>query len=145
MRFSIGWSLAFVASFGLVFARPEAALAQTTAAPTIETCRDLKDTEVRRKVDELAAASLKAEVGAIDYAALVKKHWAKANVDERIDKEVDEAIAAIKADSRWIDRAYSTVSQSAATRYAMAVSDKTYNSTGFKAALEEMATGVATE
>ncbi len=47
------------------------------------------------------------------------------------------------ANSSWFDRAYSTVSPSSATRYATAVADKAYNSEGFKAALEEMATGVA--
>jgi len=110
---------------------------------TIDECRSLSDTDVRDRIRELAATNLKAELTAVDYPALVNAHWTTADVSARIDREVDAAIAAVRADSSWLDRAYSTVSKSSAARYATAIADKTYNSQGFKAALEELATGVA--
>ena len=110
---------------------------------TIDECRALSDTDVHDRIRELASTNLKAELTAIDYPALVDKHWLKADVGARLDREVDAAIAAVRANSSWVDRAYSTVSKTAAGRYAAAVADKTYNSEGFKAALDELATGVA--
>ncbi|MGO9487111.1 MAG: hypothetical protein ACLPX9_21480 [Rhodomicrobium sp.] len=146
MRKFIAWTLTWGAVAGLLCQAPRIALAQPApAAPivTIDECRALSDTDVRDRIRELAATNLKTELTAIDYAALVNKHWVKADVGERMDREVDTAIAAIRADSSWVDRAYSTVSKTAAGRYATAVADKTYNSPGFKAALDELATGVA--
>ncbi len=146
MRKFFAWTLTWGAVAGLLCQAPRIALAQPApAAPivTIDECRALSDTDVRDRIRELAATNLKTELTAIDYAALVNKHWVKADVGERMDREVDTAIAAIRADSSWVDRAYSTVSKTAAGRYATAVADKTYNSPGFKAALDELATGVA--
>jgi hypothetical protein len=142
MRTLIAWTLTWGAVASLVVQAPGVALAQTPIV-TIDECRNLSDTDVRDRIRELASTSLKAELTAIDYPALVNIHWAKADVNGRIDREVDAAIAAVRADTGWFDRAYSTVSKSSAGRYATAVADKTYNSEGFKAALDEMATGVA--
>ncbi|HZV20843.1 MAG TPA: hypothetical protein VE986_04780 [Hyphomicrobiales bacterium] len=122
---------------------PHAALAQATPTVTVDECRNLSDADVRDRIRDLAATSLGSELKAIDYQALVNLWWAKADVNGRLDREVDAAIAAVRADTGWFDRAYSTVSKSSAARYATAVSDRTYNSEGFKSALNEMATGVA--
>jgi hypothetical protein len=127
----------------LVCQAPRVAFAQTPAVVTIDECRNLADAEVRDRIRDVAATSLKTELAAIDFAALVNKFWAKSDVNARIDREVDAAIALVRADTSWTDRAYSTVSSSAAKGYATAVAEKTYNSQGFKDALNEMATGVA--
>jgi hypothetical protein len=146
MRKLFAWTLAWGAAAGLTCQAPRTTFAQPApAAPivTIDECRSLSDAEVRDRIRELASTNLQAELASIDYAALVDKYWAKADVSARIDREVDAAIAAVRADSSWIDRAYSTVSKSSASRYATAIADKTYNSEGFKAAIAEMAAGVA--
>lgn len=142
MRLSLAWTLSWGAIAGLAFQAPAPALAQAPIV-TVDECRNLSDAEVRDRIRELASTSLKTELGAIDYAALVSVYWTKANVAARIDREVDDAVAAVRSDTSWFDRAYSTVSKSSAERYATAVADRTYNSEGFKAALAEMATGVA--
>ncbi len=143
MRKFIAWALTWAAIASLVSQAPRAAFAQTPAIVTIDECRNLSDTDVRDRIRELAATSLKTELTAIDYTALVNTYWAKADVNVRIDREIDDAIAAVRSDTNWADRAYSTVSRSAAARYATAVADKAYNSEGFKDALNEVATGVA--
>jgi hypothetical protein len=145
MRKVFAWTLTWGAVAGLLIQAPGIALAQQAPVVTIDECRALDDADVHGRIRELATTSFKTELTAIDYPALVNKYWAKADVGARIDREVDAAIAAVRADSSWIDRAYSTVSSSAAGRYATAVADKAYNSEGFKAALEELATGVAKE
>ena len=103
----------------------------------------MNDADVRDRIRELASTSLKAELTAIDYPGLVDKYWAKDGTGARIDREVDVAIASVRADLSWIDRAYSTVSKSSATRFATAIADKAYNSEGFKGAIQELAEGVA--
>ena len=143
MRKLIAWTLTWAAMANLIAQAPRAALAQTPAIVTIDECRNLSDIEVRDRIKEVASTSLKAEFTAINYSALVNLYWAKADVSARIDREIDAAIQLVRTDTSWVDRAYSTVSQSAAKRYATAVADKTYNSQGFKDALNEMATGVA--
>ena len=143
MRKSIAWVLTWAAIANLVSQAPRAALAQTPVVVTVDECRNLSDADVRDRIRELASTSLKAELTAVDYSTLVNTYWAKADLDARMDREIDEAVALVRADTSWADRAYSTVSQSAATRYATAVADKAYNSPGFKDALNELATNVA--
>jgi hypothetical protein len=143
MRRLVAWTLTWAAMASLVCQAPRVAVAQTPQVVTIDECRNLNDVEVRERIRDVAAKSLASELTEINFAALVNAHWAKADVNARIDREVDAAVAQVRADTSWTDRAYSTVSQSAAKRYATAVADKTYNSEGFKDALNEMATGVA--
>ena len=143
MRKVIAWALTWAAIANLVSQAPRAAFAQTPIVVTVDECRNITDSDVRDRIRELAATSLKAELTAIDYAALVNTYWTKADLDARLDREIDDAIAAVRADTSWADRAYSTVSQSSATRYATAVADKAYNSQGFKDALNDLATSVA--
>ncbi len=142
MRKLTAWTITWAAVASLSCQAPRVAFAQQPAM-TIDECRNLGDADVRNRVHDLAATNFKTELTSIDYQALVDTYWAKFDVNTRIDHEVDEAIAAIRADSSWLDRAYSTVSKSSAARYATAIADKTYNSVGFKSALEDLATGVA--
>lgn len=144
MRKPIAWTLTWGAVASLLLQAPDIAVAQQApAAVTIDECRALSDADVHNRIQELASTNLKVELSAIDFPALVNTYWTKADVATRLDREVDLAIEAARADSSWVDRAYSTVSSTAAGRYAAAVADKTYNSQGFKAALDELATGVA--
>ncbi len=143
MRKLFAWTLTWGAVAGLLCQAPGIAFAQPAPVVTIDECRALNDAEVRDRIRELASTNLKAELTTVDYPALVNKYWTKDDVSARIDREVDAAVAAVRADSSWFDRAYSTVSKSSAGRYATAVADRTYNSEGFKAALDELATGVA--
>jgi len=143
MRKPIAWMLTWGAVASLACQAPLIAAAQPAPVVTIDECRALSDADVRDRIRELASTNLKAELTSIDYSGLVDKYWAKDDIGARIDREVDTAIAAVRADSSWIDRAYSTVSKSKASRYATAIADKAYNSEGFKAAIQELAEGVA--
>ncbi len=143
MRRLLAWTLTWAAIASLVGQSPRAAFAQTPLVVTVDECRNLTDAEVRDRIRDVASTSLKSEVASIKFPELVNLYWAKADVSARIDREIDAAIALVRADTNWADRAYSTVSQSSAKRYATAVADKTYNSEGFKDALNELATGVA--
>src|SRR5262245_30530731 len=47
---------------------------------TIQECRDINDADVRVRVRELTENVLKREVGQVDYASLVEKHWRAVNM-----------------------------------------------------------------
>ncbi len=143
MRTFFAWTLTWAAVAGLLCQAPRIAFAQPSPVVTIDECRALDDADVRDRIRELASTNLKAELTTVDYPALVNKYWVKDDISARIDREVDAAVLAVRADSSWLDRAYSTVSKTSAGRYATAVADRAYNSDGFKAALDELATGVA--
>ncbi|MDX2265883.1 MAG: hypothetical protein NW215_13055 [Hyphomicrobiales bacterium] len=121
-------------------AGPPPVVAQT--AVTIDECKLLKETDVREKIRELTDAALDAELKGLNYRALVNERWPAARMDERIDKAVDDAIAQLRSDTTWLDRAYSNVSRQTAERYATAVAERAYSSPDFKDALAEIADAV---
>jgi hypothetical protein len=122
---------------------PPATNGARAPAVTIQECRSISDSDVRQRVRELTETVLRREVGQIDYANLVDKHWRDVNMSSRIDTEVDEAIRLARAQTNVVERAYSTVSRETAEKTAIAVAERAYSSEGFKSALGDMAQGVA--
>jgi len=112
------------------------------APVTIDECRNLSDPEVRSTLQTITKSALNEQLGQVDYSALVDKHWREARMDERLDREIDEAIRIVRADTTLLDRAYSTISQETAKQTAIAVAERAYGSEGFKAALSDLAQGV---
>ena len=98
MRRVFAWTLTWGAVAGLLIQAPRIALAEHAPVVTIDECRALNDADVHDRIRELATTSFKTELTAIDYPALVNKYWAKADVSGRIDREVDAAIAAVRAE-----------------------------------------------
>jgi hypothetical protein len=136
--------LTWSAVLGLFLEAPQIALAQPASIST-EQCNSLSDTEVQEKIRSLASDGLKAELEAINYVELVNTYWSRTGASSRIDSAVDGAVAAVRSDTSWFDRAYSKYSPNSAERYAKAIADKAYNSDVFKSAVESLATAVATD
>jgi len=111
----------------------------------IEQCQNLSDPEVRAQLKTLTKESLTTQLGQIDYRALVEKHWREVKMDERLDREIDEAIRIARADTTILDRAYSTISKETAEKIAIDVAERAYGSEGFKAALSDLAQGVGND
>lgn len=127
----------YTAAFSLLSASifPAGAVPPTV---TIEECQNLQDPDVRAKIRDLTEQSLKTELAGVDFKQLVDQHWNSAKMDQRIDSAIDEAVTAVRADTSWLDRAYSNVSQSTAEKYAIAVAERAYGSQAFKDALSEL-------
>jgi hypothetical protein len=136
--------LIWSAVLGLSLQAPQTALAQPASIST-EQCNSLSDAEVQDKIRSLASDGLKAELEAINYVELVNTYWSRTGASSRIDNAVDAAVAAVRSDTSWFDRAYSKYSPNSAERYAKAIADKAYNSEVFKSAIESLATAVATD
>lgn len=141
---------ASITAFSFLLAQVSPLIAQANAetpAPnvTIQECQNLNDPEVRAQIRKLTEAALTRELGQVDYAALVAKHWRDVRMSDRLDTEVDEAIRINRANTNILDRAYSTVSREQAEKTAIAVAERTYGSEGFKAAMTDLAQGVGTD
>jgi hypothetical protein len=130
-------AVAFVAStFATLPAAP--AIAQTSAPVSIQSCRALSDEQLRAEIQTISATVIRAELGQINYAAIVDRYWRATAMDRRIDERVDAAIVRVRADTTWLDRAYSTISQERATALATAVAERTYQSEQFQGAMAEL-------
>jgi hypothetical protein len=112
---------------------------------TIQECQNLNDPDVRAQIRALTEAALTRELGEVDYAALVDKHWREVKMSERLDVQIDEAIGIVRADTNILDRAYSTVSRETAEKTAIAVAERAYGSEGFRAAMADLAQGVGAD
>ena len=112
-----------------------------SAAPTVtmQECSNLNDLEIRKQIRDLTEGALNRELGQVDYAELVEKHWRGINMNARLDTEIDEAIRAVRAETGVFDRAYSTISRETASKTAVAVAERAFNSEGFKAATADLA------
>src|SRR5215475_252796 len=137
--------LIWSAVLGLSIQAPRSARAQPAGDLSAEQCGTLSDAEVQDKIRALASAGLKTELEAINYVELVNTYWSKTNAASRIDSAVDAAVAEVRSDTSWFDRAYSKYSPNSAERYAKAIADKAYNSEVFKSAIENLATAVAND
>jgi len=131
----------------LLLAQTNAAYAQTqqTSQVRIEQCRNMSDADVREQLQAITNTTLTEQLGGIDYAALVDKHWREVNMGDRLDEEIDEAIRIVRADTTILDRAYSTISKAEAEETAIAVAERAYGSEGFKEAIADLAQGVGTD
>lgn len=125
------------------------ALAQTTppaqpsaSAPTPAQCRKLDDDNVRAAIQSITEQRLKTELSGLNYAALVQKYWNETRMDRRIDERIDAAIREVRADTGWLDRAYSTISREQAEKFAVAVAQKTYDSEAFRTAMARLTTAI---
>lgn len=105
---------------------------------SIETCRGLSDDRFQTEINRITRGVLHSELGNLNYAALVETHWQKTDMDRRVDEQIDTAIAQVRADTNWLDRAYSTVSKETATKFAVEVAEKVYNSDEFRSAIANL-------
>ncbi len=116
--------------------------APAARAPSPAECRQLDDDNVRAAIRSITEQRLKGELSGLNYAALVQAQWTESGMDTRIDEQIDNAIAEVRADTDWFDRAYSTISRGQAEEFAIAVAEKTYNSEAFRNAMANLTTSV---
>ncbi len=135
---------AFLAStFSTLPAAP--AVAQTAAPVSVQACRALRDEQLRAEIETISTTIIRAELGQINYAAIVDRYWRETDMDRRVEERVDAAITEVRADTTWLDRAYSTISRERATELATAVAERTYQSGQFQAAMAELINAIGND
>ncbi|NOT71734.1 MAG: hypothetical protein HOP09_10795 [Hyphomicrobium sp.] len=76
---------------------------------------------------------------------MIASEWRKGNLDEVIDKRVDQALSEIKDETSWAGLLQSLANKEKAADLATAVAERVYKSEQLKVALEALANGVGTE
>lgn len=139
--------IAGLASFALVSGQLSGAFA---AAPAIsradyEACQARDEGSFKSAIEALTARSLANGLAGVDYKAIVANEWRKGNLDEVIDKRVDQAMVEVKDETSWAGLLQSLASKDKATELATAVAERVYKSEQIKVAIESLATGVGME
>lgn len=119
------------------------ATAQALSRADYEKCQARDEASLRSALENISLEALKAGLTGVDYRALVGEHWRRSGLDEIIDKRVDIAVADVKSETSWTERLSTLTSTEASQKIATQVAERVYRSDAVKAAMEELATGVA--
>lgn len=108
-----------------------------------EACQTQDEAAFRNAIEAITLRSLRGGLDTIDYEALVREEWRRANVDATLDREVDAAVDDVRKNTSWGTLLSSLAYKEEAQKLATRVAEQVYRSDGMKEALEIVATGVA--
>jgi hypothetical protein len=110
-----------------------------------EACQAREEGNFRAAIETLTRNGLEAGLANLDYRAAIGDEWRRGNVDEVIDRQVDQAIGEIREQSSWLDLWSSLASRERAEALAVAAAERVYRSDAIKAVIAELATRVGKE
>ena len=143
--------MAGLAGLGLAAGHVAPAFAATPAEGGIlsradyEACQARDETGFKAAIEALTARSLAHGLATVDYKTVIANEWRKGNVDEIIDKRVDQAMTEVKDETSWAGLLQSLANKEKAADLATAVAERVYKSEPLKVALEALANGVGGE
>ncbi len=139
-------SLALVASgVAPAFAAPPANSPAPITRADYEACQARDESGFKNAIETLTAKSLANGLAGVDYKSVVANEWRKGNLDDVIDKRVDQAMGEVRDETSWAGLLQSLASKDKATELATAVAERVYKSDQIKVAIESLATGVGLE
>lgn len=110
-----------------------------------EACQARDDAGLRSAVVAIASNAIRTGTKTLDYKALVGDQWRKRNLDQIIDSRVDIAVDEVTKETSWSERLQSLTDSQKSQQLATMVAERVYRSDAVKAAVEDLATGVAKE
>jgi len=110
-----------------------------------EACQARDEQGFRLAVETLTRRSLEAGIAGFDYRAVVNDEWRRGNVDDVIDRQVDQTIGELRDESSWVQLWQTLTSQQKARELATTAAERVYRSDAMKKALEGVATGIGKE
>jgi nitrogen regulatory protein PII-like uncharacterized protein len=120
-----------------------AAAAMTRA--DYEACQANDEPGFRRAIEALTLKGLETGLANVDYRAIVGDEWRRANMDDIIDRQVDQAVGQVRDESSWFQLWSSLASRERAQELATTAAERVYRSDAIKKAIEQVATGVGKE
>ena len=110
-----------------------------------ETCQARDEQGFRRAVEALTLRGLETGLANLDYRAIVADEWRRGNLDDIIDRQVDEAIGQVRDESGWFQLWSTLASRERAQELATMAAERVYRSDAIKKAIEGLAAGVGKE
>lgn len=110
-----------------------------------EACQARDEQGFRRAVEALTLKGMETGLANLDYQAIVADEWRRGNMDETIDRQVDEAIGQVRDESSWFQLWSTLASRDRAQELATTAAERVYRSDAIKTAIERLATGVGKE
>jgi hypothetical protein len=110
-----------------------------------EACQARDEQGFRRAIEALTLKGLQTGLANLDYRPLVAQQWRRANLDDVIDRQVDEAIAQVRNESGWFELWSSLASRERAQELATMAAERVYRSDAVKKGIEQLANGVGKE
>ena len=107
-----------------------------------EACQARDEQGFRVAVEALTRRSLEAGIAGFDYKAVVNDEWRRGNLDDVIDRQVDQSIGELRDESSWVQLWQTLASQEKARELATTAAERVYRSDALKKALEGVATGI---
>lgn len=139
-------AVALTTATSLLLAQLQPALsAQPMTRADYEACQARDEHGFRLAISNLTRKGLETGLGTLDYTALVADEWRKQNIDDVIDRLVDQAVGQVRDESSWAALLQSLASKEKAQELALAVTERVYRSDAMRKAIENMATGVGKE
>jgi len=119
--------------------------AEALSRADYDACQARDDAGLRFAVVTIAADAITNGTKSIDYKALVAEQWRTKNLDQTIDSQVDAAVQEVTNETSWSDRLQSLADSEKSQKLATTVAERVYRSDAVKAAIEDLAGGVAKE
>jgi hypothetical protein len=110
-----------------------------------EACQARDEQGFRRAVEALTLKGLETGLANLDYRAIVADEWRRGNLDDIIDRQVDEAIGQVRDESSWFQLWSTLASRERAQELATTAAERVYRSDAIKKAIEGLAAGVGKE
>lgn len=110
-----------------------------------EACQARDEAGFRKAIEALTLRGLETGIANLDYRSLVNDEWRRGNLDDVIDRQVDEAIGQVRDESSWFQLWSSLASRERAQELATTAAERVYRSDAIKKAIERLATGVGKE
>ena len=123
---------------------PHAAGSSLTRAE-YEACQAQDEQGFRGAIEALTLKGLQAGMANYDYRPVIAEQWRRHNLDDVIDKQVEEAIGQVRDESTWFQLWSSLASRDRAQELATMAAERVYRSDAVKKGLEQLATGVGRE
>lgn len=130
-------------SFAQASTAPGAGSALTRAE--YEACQAQDEQGFRGAIAALTLKGLQAGLANYDYRPVIAEQWRRHNLDDVIDKQVDEAIGQVRDESSWLQLWSSLASRERAQELATMAAERVYRSDAVKKGLEQLAAGVGRE
>ena len=110
-----------------------------------EACQSRDENGFRAAVEAITRKGLEVGIASLDYKALVADEWRRGNLDDLIDRQVDQAIGEVRDESGWFKLWSSLASRETSQELATTAAERVYRSEPIKKAIEGLATGIGKE